>query len=122
MPPEHRGRRIGPFRVVPAAESVLDREASPGEECQGNREFHGPVGKDVQQQDTYGGGDHHVHGERRGRAEPEANGRPRVAMTREANMVLSGSSPRKITGKTAAATARLTLALISPPSRAGADD
>ena len=67
MPPEHKGRRIGPFRVVPAAESVLDREASPGEECQGNREFHGPVGKDVQQQDTYGGGDHHVHGERRGR-------------------------------------------------------
>ena len=32
-----------------------------------------------------------------------AKGRPRVAMTREANMVLSGSSPRKITGKTAAA-------------------
>jgi hypothetical protein len=43
-------------------------------------------------------------------------------MTREANMVLSGSSPKKITGKTAAATARLTLALVSSPSRAGADD
>ena len=47
-----------------------------------------------------------------------AKGRPRVAMTREANMVLSGSSPRKITGKTAATTARFTLALFCTASRA----
>jgi len=45
-----------------------------------------------------------------------AKGRPRVAMTREANMVLSGSSPRKITGRTAAA--RVTLALFGSASRA----
>jgi hypothetical protein len=37
-------------------------------------------------------------------------------MTREANMVLSGSSPRKITGRTAAA--RVTLALFGSASRA----
>jgi hypothetical protein len=90
---------------VPQAE----REAGPGEECQGDREFHGPVGKDVQQQDTYG--DHHGHGERRGRAQPDGEGTARVAMTREASMFLSGSSPRKITGKTAATTARFALAL-----------
>jgi hypothetical protein len=39
-------------------------------------------------------------------------------MTTEANMVLSGSSPRKITGKTAAMTARFTLALFSAGSSA----
>jgi len=39
-------------------------------------------------------------------------------MTREANMVLSGSSPRNITGKASAATARFTLALAGVASRA----
>ena len=72
--PHGRPRGIGLFRVVPAAEPVLEREAGPGEECQGDREFHGPMGKDLQEQDTYGGGDHHVHGERRGRAEPDGEG------------------------------------------------
>src|SRR5258707_1379076 len=47
-----------------------------------------------------------------------AKGRPRVATTREANMVLSGSSPGKITGKTAAATAGFTQALFCAGSRA----
>src|ERR1700733_4799503 len=42
MPPEHKGRRPG--RAV----------AHASEECQGGREFPGPVGKDVQQQDTGG--------------------------------------------------------------------
>ena len=37
------------------------------------------------------------------------NGRPRVDMTMEANIVLSGSSPRKMIGKTAAAMAMFTL-------------
>jgi hypothetical protein len=53
----------------------------------------------------------------------------RVAMTREANMVLSGSSPRKITGKTAtkadagiSITNRGLLPARSSDSAAGADD
>ena len=43
-------------------------------------------------------------------AEPSqtAKGRPRVDITSEATMVLSGSSPTKITAKTAPMTARFT--------------
>ena len=52
-------------------------------------------------------------------------GWPRVAMTSEANMVLSGSSPMKMTGKTAAAMARFTSTFLAGPKgcpRPGHDD
>src|ERR1700722_8998300 len=69
MPPEHKGRGLAeggpPARVVPAPEPVAERETGPGEECAGNRDFHGPVGKDVLEQDAHGDGDHHTHGESR---------------------------------------------------------
>src|SRR5580692_1084606 len=46
-----------------------------------------------------------------------ASGRPRVAMTRLANMVLSGSSPMKMTGKTARAIAGSTAPSIAAVGR-----
>src|SRR6202012_4876587 len=43
-------------------------------------------------------------------------GRPRVDMTRDANIVLSGSSPMKMIGKTAKTTAKSTGPFLSPPN------
>ena len=46
-------------------------------------------------------GDHHMDDKGPGRPSQTKRGLPRVDMTSEANMVLSGSSPRKMIGKTA---------------------
>ena len=43
------------------------------------------------------------------------NGLPRVDMTSEANMVLSGSSPTKMMGKTAAMIAMCTVTFLAGP-------
>jgi hypothetical protein len=69
---------------VPARVPAVAREPGPGEECQGGREFRGPVGKDVQQQDTYGAGEHSMHANAAVAPSQAAKGRLRVAMTREA--------------------------------------
>ena len=74
------------------------------------------VRKEVEQSDADRDGDDDVHGEGGSRAEPD-DGRPtRVDMTKDANIVLSGSSPRKMIGKTAKTTANCTGTFLSIPN------
>ena len=70
-----------------------------------------PVRDQVEQRHPDGGGDDHVHDERRRGTQPHRKWLARVDRTSEANMVLSGSSPMKMIGNTAAATARFTMSL-----------
>jgi hypothetical protein len=94
---------------------LADGKAGAHEKHCGDDDHKHSVGKDVKQRHSYGGGDGDVDDEGGRRPSQTAPGRPRVDMTREANIVLSGSSPRKMTGNTAAAMARFIVTL--PPER-----
>ena len=94
----------------------------PHEEHRSHDHIHRPVRQDAEQGHADRHGDHHVDEKAPAAPSQTENGLPRVDNTRDANMVLSGSSPMKMIGKTATTTAKFTLTFLagskgSPSSR-----
>lgn len=90
-------------------------EQGTGKEDARDETFDRPMRHNPEQDDTDRYGDHDVNDEGAGRSKPYRQGLPSCRQHKRGNIVLSGSSPRKMIGNTLAAMARFMVAF--PPGR-----